>query len=62
MPTVAAILEILTLVGTDTPAFIALYNQVVSAMSQTDQQKLKDAYAAAKALSDAQHEEAQGDA
>lgn len=59
---VATLLEILQLVGADTPAFIALYNRVVSAMTEKDQATLKSAYAEMQTESDQAHTDAQADA
>jgi hypothetical protein len=58
---VSTLMAILELAGTDTPAFIALYNQVVQSLSSDDQTQLKLAYEAAQAASDEQHSEAQAD-
>lgn len=55
----ATILAILQLAGTETPAFIALFNEVKSAFSTSDQTQLDAMLATANAQADAQHVNAQ---
>lgn len=52
----AAVMGAIKLAGAAAPAFKALFDQVVPLFSETDQAKLKDAYAQARARSDAAHE------
>lgn len=49
------ILGIVTQVGAATPAFEALFGQVVGLFDDADQDTLKQAYAAARVASDAAH-------
>ena len=55
----AAILQILSLAGTETPAFLALFTEVKKAFGESDQAKLDQMLADANASADAQHERAQ---
>ena len=57
---IAAILEAIKLVGANTPAFIALFNEVKKTFSETDQAKLQAAYLDAMAASDKAHDDFQG--
>ncbi len=56
---IADILKTIAMVGSDLPAYKALLDQVLSLFSETDQEKLKAAYAQAMARSDAAHAAAQ---
>lgn len=56
---VATILQILQLAGTETPAFIALFNEVKNALSTSDQAALDQALVDSNAVADAQHQAAQ---
>lgn len=56
---IAKILETVALIGSDLPAYEALFAQVVTAFSGSDQDKLKQAYADAKAAADKAHAAAQ---
>lgn len=53
------VLETLLMIGSDLPAYKALFEQVASLFSDDDQDKLKAAYAEAMAASDAAHKAAQ---
>lgn len=53
------IIETLLLIGADLPAYKALFDQVLDLFAEDDQAKLKDAYAQARARSDAAHAAAQ---
>lgn len=55
----SAILNAITLVGSNLPAFKALFDQVVDAFDEKDQAVLKTAYAEMQAKSDAAHKAAQ---
>lgn len=55
----ATILKIVEGAGDAVPAFKALFDQVVATFSEDDQDKLKAAYAEARAKSDAAHVGAQ---
>jgi len=54
-----AILNTISLVGSNLPAFKALFDQVVSAFDERDQATLQSAYADMQARSDAAHKAAQ---
>jgi hypothetical protein len=51
----SSILKTLTMVGTELPAYKALFDSVKSAFGEHDQAKLQEAYAAAMADNDAGH-------
>lgn len=53
------ILSSLVLIGSDLPAYKALFDQVVLAFAEDDQAALREAYEKAKARSDAAHQAAQ---
>lgn len=53
------IIETVKMVGAATPAFIELFAQVKTLVSETDQAKLQTAYDKAMANSDAAHQAAQ---
>lgn len=55
----AAILNTISLVGSNLPAFKALLDQVISTFDEQDQEVLKTAYAEMQAKSDAAHQVAQ---
>lgn len=55
----AAILNTIAMLGSDLPAFKALYDLVVDAFDEKDQAVLKTAYAEMQAKSDAAHRAAQ---
>lgn len=55
----ATILAILQLAGTETPAFIALFQEVKAAFSTDDQAQLDAMLLEANAQADAQHTSAQ---
>jgi len=55
------ILGIVTQVGVATPAFAALFDQVVDLFEPADQDTLKQAYAAARLASDAAHDTLQAE-
>ncbi len=55
-----AVLNTLTMVGANTPAYRALYDQVLILVGEEDQDKLKAALAVAMERSDEQHDRAQG--
>lgn len=55
------ILGIVGQVGVATPAFEALFGQVVGLFDHADQDTLKQAYAAARVASDAAHETLQAE-
>jgi hypothetical protein len=48
----ATVLEAIKLVGSATPAFDALFHQVLPLFGHAEQRQLKDAYAAARQSSD----------
>lgn len=52
---VAGVLRALELAGTALPAFKALFDQVLGTFSEQDQDRLKQAYEAARQRSDAAH-------
>lgn len=56
---IEAILEAIKLVGSETPAFIALFNEVKPLFGSEDQATLQTAYDAAMAQSDRQHQDFQ---
>lgn len=51
------ILETIALVGSDTPAFKALFDQAVLVFSSAEQEQLKEAYARARQRSDEAQED-----
>lgn len=53
------ILKTILMIGSDLPAYKALFDQVVGAFSEEDQEKLKQTYAEAIAASDKAHAAAQ---
>jgi hypothetical protein len=55
-----AVLAALQLVGSQTPAFIALFEEVQKAFSTEDQAVLQEAIASLDQQADAQHQIAQG--
>lgn len=57
---VLAILKTLVLVGADSPAFQALFEQVKGVLGEDDRATLEAAYAKAMDEAAAQHERAQG--
>jgi hypothetical protein len=59
MFTLANVLNAIGLVGSNAPAFKALFDQVVATFGEDDQAVLQESYAKAMAASDAQHEAAQ---
>lgn len=50
-----AVLNTLVLIGSDFPAYQALYHQVALTFSEADQATLRQAYADAKAAADRAH-------
>lgn len=50
-----AVLAAVRLAGSELPAFKALFDTVVDTFTETDQEKLKKAYADARARTDAAH-------
>jgi len=58
----AAILAILQLAGTETPAFIALFNEVKAAFGTSDQATLQKMLDDANAQADAQYNASEGTA
>lgn len=55
------IIRTLTAVGSATPAFVDLFNQVKATFTPQEQEVLQHAYEEAKAKSDAAHEALQSD-
>ncbi len=57
---VALAFQILQLVGTEAPQFLAVYDRIKGSMSTSDADALAKMLADADAAADAQHTEAQG--
>ena len=61
MLSVVSIIRTLSEIGSATPAFVALFNQVKATFTPQEQEVLQHAYDEAKAKSDAAHENLQAD-
>lgn len=57
--TLAAILNAISLVGSNTPAFLALFEQIKDTFGEDDRATLEAAYAEAMAVAEEQHRRAQ---
>jgi len=56
---IVKIIQTLTMIGSEFPAYVALFEQVKAQFEESDREKLDLAYAEAQAASDTQHSEAQ---